>query len=214
MKILAYRIKFNLVDLKKFIIIINLFIISSVVFSQEKEKDERITDVIKPSARNISWILTQLIPSPTWLNDNNNNNSSLNFALRWQITAVNFSFSTNKYVSPVQFLFVNPMRKYTGSLELFAQPELAFSSFSNSGFNKTGLGLGSRINIPVKNLGEHLYVSLGGKYTFRKNNSENVNGYYGLEAGIYFLFGTLGLQGNYNFNENSKYNLSIYFKYW
>lgn len=191
--------------------------ISSFAFSQSKGDtgdEERITDELRPSARNISWIITQLIPSPTWINDRNDNNSSLNFAFRWQITALNISFSTNKYVSPVQTLFVNPMRKYTGSLELFVQPELAVSSLDYSGFNKTALGLGSRINIPVKNYGEHMYVSLGGKYTFRKNPSQNINGYYGIEGGVYFLFGSLGIQGNYNFNKNTEYNFSIYFKYW
>jgi hypothetical protein len=198
-----------------FFIIIQL--ISSQTFSQndkDNETEERITDELRPSARNISWIITQLIPSPTWLNDRNDNNSSLNFAFRWQVTALNISFSTNKFVSPVQTLFVNPMRKYTGSLELFVQPELAITSLDYSGFNKAALGLGSRLNIPVKNYGEHMYISLGGKYTFRNNPSQNISGYYGLEAGVYFLFGSLGLQGNYNFNKNTEYNFSIYFKYW
>ncbi|MBP9191756.1 MAG: hypothetical protein KBF96_04315 [Ignavibacteria bacterium] len=198
-----------------FFIIIQL--ISSIAFSQndkDNETEERITDELRPSARNISWIITQLIPSPTWLNDRNDNNSSLNFAFRWQVTALNISFSTNKFVSPVQTLFVNPMRKYTGSLELFVQPELAITSLDYSGFNKAALGLGSRLNIPVKNYGEHMYISLGGKYTFRNNPSQNISGYYGLEAGVYFLFGSLGLQGNYNFNKNTEYNFSIYFKYW
>ena len=198
-----------------FFIIIQL--ISSIAFSQndkDNETEERITDELRPSARNISWIITQLIPSPTWLNDRNDNNSSLNFAFRWQVTALNISFSTNKFVSPVQTLFVNPMRKYTGSLELFVQPELAITSLDYSGFNKAALGLGSRLNIPVKNYGKHMYISLGGKYTFRNNPSQNISGYYGLEAGVYFLFGSLGLQGNYNFNKNTEYNFSIYFKYW
>lgn len=201
------------------LIIISLIIQSgaSGIFAQstgDSGEQERITDELRPSARNISWIITQFIPSPTWLNDRNDNNSSLNFAFRWQITALNISFSTNKYVSPVQTLFVNPMRKYTGSLEFFVQPELAVSSLDYSGFNKAALGLGSRINIPVKNYGEHMYVSLGGKYTLRNNPSENISGYYGLEAGVYFLFGSLGFQGNYNFNKNTEYNFSLYFKYW
>ncbi|MEO8446172.1 MAG: hypothetical protein ABI528_01685, partial [bacterium] len=174
----------------------------------------KITDVEKKSERNISWLITQLIPSPTWLNDRDGANNSLTFALRWQITPLNISFSTNKYVSPVSFFFVNPMRKYTGSLEVFLQPELATGSFEYSKFNKIGLGVGSRINIPVKNYGEHLYVSLGGKYTFRKNNLEQTNGYYGVEGGVYAIFGVLGLQFNYNFNKFSKYNFGIYFKYW
>lgn len=176
--------------------------------------DEKITDVERRSARNISWFITQLIPSPTWLSDKNSNHNSLTFALRWQITPVNISFSTNKYVSPVQFFFVNPMRKYTGSLEFFVQPELVIGSNYYSGFNKTGVALGSRVNIPVKNYGEHLYISLGGKYTFRKNEAENIKGYYGIEGGVYAVFGLLGLQVNYNFNDNTRYNFGIYFKYW
>ena len=177
-------------------------------------EEEKITDVERTSARNISWVITQLIPSPTWLSDRNADDNSLTFALRWQITPLNISFSTNKYVSPVQFFFVNPMRKYTGSLEFFVQPELAIGSNDYSGFNKTGIGVGSRVNIPVNNYGEHLYVSLGGKYTFRKNPSENIKGYYGVEGGVYAIFGILGIQGNYNFNDNTRYNFSIYFKYW
>ncbi len=106
------------------------------------------------------------------------------------------------------------MRRYTGSLEFFIQPELATGSLNNSGFNKIGIGIGSRLNIPVKNFGEHLYMSLGGKYTFRKNDLENKNGYYGIEGGIYAIFGVVGLQFNYNFDKNTKYNFGIYIKYW
>jgi len=191
------------------IIIIVFFLSAQLLHSQEK-----ITDVEKKSERNISWLITQLIPSPTWLNDRDGANNSLTFALRWQITPLNISFSTNKYVSPVSFFFVNPMRKYTGSLEFFVQPELVTGSFEYSKFNKIGFGVGSRINIPVKNYGEHLYVSLGGKYTFRKSTIEKTNGYYGVEGGVYAIFGVLGLQFNYNFNKFSKYNFGIYFKYW
>lgn len=197
-------------------IIIILFIVLFPLrsFAQSPADEERLTDEERKSARNISWLLTQLIPSPTWLSDRNAENNSLTFALRWQVTPLNISFSTNKFVSPVQFFFVNPMRKYTGSLEFFVQPELAIGSNDYSGFNKTGLGVGSRLNIPLNNYGEHLYMSLGGKYTFRKNEAENVNGYYGVEGGVYAIFGILGLQVNYNFNENSRYNFGIYFKYW
>lgn len=189
-----------------------LSVLSTNLYSQSTK--EKITDVEKTGKKYWTWAVTQLIPSPTWINDRNETNSTVTFALRWQITAFNFSFNTNKYISPVQFIFVNPMRKYTGSLELFVQPELATGSFEYSKFNKTGIGVGSRINIPVKNMGEHLYVSLGGKYTFRKNNVTGESGYYGVEGGIYAVFGTLGLQFNYNFNNNTKYNIGIYFKYW
>ena len=183
-------------------------------FAQSNDGEERITDVEKPFAKYLSWTLIQLIPSPTWLNDHGEKNNSLRFALRWQVTPLNISFSTNKFISPVQFFFVNPMRRYTGSIEFFIQPEWTTGSFENSSLNRFGLGIGSRINIPLKNYGEHLYMSLGSKYNFRKNNSNDKSGYYGLEGGLYAIFGVLGLQFNYNFDEDTKYNFGIYFKYW
>ncbi|MBK6539659.1 MAG: hypothetical protein IPG09_18540 [Ignavibacteria bacterium] len=48
------------------------------------------------------------------------------------------------------------------------------------------------------------------KVTIRKNKS----GYYGIEGGVYALFRILGLQFNYNFDKNSKYNFGLYIKYW
>jgi len=199
---------------KRIIYLLSLLFVFSNSFAQTKEIEERVTDVEKPFKKYYSWALAQLIPSMTWLNDRNENNSSLNFALRWQVTPLNISFSTNKYVSPVQFFFVNPMRKYTGSLEFFVQPEWSLSRFENSGLKKFGIGVGSRINIPLKNYGEHLYASVGGKYNFRKNEAKNKNGYYGVEAGIYAIFGVVGLQFNYNFDDNTRYNFGIYIKYW
>lgn len=175
---------------------------------------ERITDEERTVVKYLTWTAVQLIPSPTWLNDRSDKGNTLTFALRWQITPLNISFSTNKYVSSVQFFFVNPMRRYTGSVEFFIQPEIVTGSFSYAGFSKSGLGLGTRLNIPLKNYGENLYASIGGKYTFRKSDFDNKNGYYGIEGGIYAIFGALGLQFNYNFNQHSKYNFGIYFKYW
>ncbi|MEO6695731.1 MAG: hypothetical protein ABIO41_11070 [Ignavibacteria bacterium] len=203
-------------SIKSIFYFIIFFLFFNNTFSQTNN-EERITDVEKPFKKYLSWTIAQMIPSITWLNDRNENNSSLNFALRWHITPLNISFTTNKYISPVQFFLVNPMRKYTGSLEFFVQPEWSMSRFENSGLKKFGVGVGSRINIPLKNYGEHLYTSLGGKYNFRKNDepdAENKGGYYGIEAGIYAIFGLIGFQFNYNFDKNTKYNFGIYIKYW
>lgn len=201
----------NLTLNKTFYIIIILFS-SSSLYSQRQ--DEIITDVEKTQKKIITWALVQTIPSVNWTNDRNSSNSQIVFGLKWNVTPINISFSTNKYVSPVQFFMVNPMRKFTGSLEFFVQPEYAFSSLEYSGFDKFNVAVGSRVNIPVKNLGEHLYVSLGGKYNFRQNSLYDENGYYGVEGGVYVLFGLLGLTFNYNFNEGSEYAFGINFKYW
>jgi len=196
------------------VLIFLILILHKTGFAQNSDYNNRETDVERTAVKYLSWTLIQTIPSVTWLNDRNDIDNSLVFALRWQITPINFSFSTNKYVSPVQIIMVNPMRRYTGSVEIFLQPEWTMSSMTNSGYDRFGIGLGSRVNIPLKNMGEHLYMSIGGKYNFRKNDRESKEGYYGAEAGVYALFGILGLQFNYNFDDNSRYNFGIYLKYW
>jgi len=201
-------------SLKIIYVSILLLLTQSYSFSQKSLSEITETDVERPVVKYLTWTMLQTVPSVTWIDDRNESSSSLKFALRWQITPLNISFSTNKYVSPVQFIMVNPMRRYTGSLEFFVQPEWVLSSMENSGYERFGLGVGSRVNIPLKNMGEHLYMSLGGKYNFRKNQVESKEGYYGLEAGVYALFGILGFQFNYNFDENYKYNFGIYLKYW
>ena len=200
--------------LKILVLLVLLFFGQKISFSQNPDNKNTETDVERPFVKYLTWTMLQTIPSVTWIDDRNEDNSSVNFAFRWHITPLNISFSTNKYVSPVQFFMVNPMRRYTGSLEFFVQPEWVLSSMENSGYERFGVGVGSRVNIPLKNMGEHLYMSLGGKYNFRKNERDSKDGYYGLETGVYALFGILGFQFNYNFDENTKYNFGIYLKYW
>ncbi|MDD5361253.1 MAG: hypothetical protein PHN88_03920 [Ignavibacteria bacterium] len=147
------------------------------------------------------------------MSDANDNNARLQFSLRWQITPVNFSFKTNKFVSPVQFFMINPVRRVTGSAELFIQPEIATSGFKYSGFDNFGLNTGARVIIPVQEMGENISMSLGGKYTFRKNSITGDSGYPGVEAGVYFFGGIAGVQFTKNFNKNNLYSFSFYLKY-
>ena len=108
---------------------------------------------------------------------------------------------------------INPVRRVTGSAELFIQPEVATSSFEYSGFDKFALNTGARVIIPVQEMGENISMSLGGKYTFRKNSITNEYGYSGIEAGVYFFGGLFGFQFTKNFNKNNLYSISFYMKY-
>lgn len=108
---------------------------------------------------------------------------------------------------------INPVRRFTGSAELFVQPELATSSFSYSGYTQFGLNTGGRVIIPVQEMGENISMSLGGVYTFRKNSITGESGYPGVEAGVYFVGGMIGLQFTKNFNKNNLYSISFYLKY-
>lgn len=188
------------------ILLVSFFVIAySESFAQ--------TDSINVSARNVSWFVTQLIPSPVMFNDADENESRLIFGLRWNVIPVNFSFNANKHISPVQFFYINPVRRFTGSVELFVQPELSLASFNNGQMSRFGIGTGSRIIIPVKEEGEHLAVSLGGKYTFRNDRAGKSTGYAGIEFGTYFFFNMLGLQVNYNFDKRNRFDFGAYIKF-
>ncbi len=167
----------------------------------------------RKTSKYLTWSLLQLIPSPTLVSDANKENARVQFGLKWQIIPVNFSFRANKLVSPVQFFMINPVRRVTGSAELFVQPEVVTSGFKYSGFNNFALSTGGRLIIPIQELGENISASVGANYTFRKNDLTGENGYSGIEAGVYFFGGMIGVQFAKNFQENNKFSVSIYLKY-
>jgi hypothetical protein len=170
-------------------------------------------DRTNTSAEYLTWSLLQIIPSPVFFQDAGNNNARIQFGLRWQVIPLNVSFRSNKYISPFQFFKINPVRKFTGSMELFVQPEWATAGFKYSNLGRFGLSAGSRIIIPVSGDGENLSASIGGKYNYRKDLVGVNNGYFGIEAGVYAIYGVLGLQLNYNFDKRSRYSFGVYFKY-
>jgi len=162
----------------------------------------------------ITWSALQLIPSSVLVNDADENNARVQFAFRWQFIPLNISFNPNKYVSPVQFFIINPVRKVTGSAEVFVQPEYSLANFKYSGAERPALSTGARVIIPVQEMGENISMSVGGKYTFRKNERYNEYGYPGVEAGVYFFGGLFGLQFAKDFSNYNKYSISFYLKYY
>jgi len=193
---------------KTLLIITAVFVL---LVSGSSAQDTNFTQ--RKTTKYLTWSLLQLIPSPTLVSDANNDNARVQFGLKWQIIPVNFSFRANKFVSPVQFFIINPVRRVTGSAELFVQPEIVTSGFKYSGFNSFGVTTGGRFVIPVQELGENISVSLGANYTFRKNDITGENGYTGIEAGVYFFGGMMGFQFVKNFNNNNKFSVSLYLKY-
>lgn len=191
--------------MNKFLYIIFFLIVSQNLFSQEFPN--------KDPDKYLSWALLQLIPSPTFYQDSDNDNARIQFGFKWHITPLSISFNPNKYVSPLQSFFIYPARRFSGSLELFVEPELSTASDKYSGLSIFGLSLGPRIILPIFSKGESLCFSLGGKYTYRKNFADDRNYYYGAEAGIYFFGGLMGFQYTQNFNTKTNYNISLYIKY-
>ena len=160
-----------------------------------------------------TWGILQAVPSPVLIQDANDTDSRVQFGLRWQIIPINISFRANKYISPVQFFMINPVRKFTGSVEVFVQPEWATASFEYANLGRFGISTGTRLTLPVIGDGENLSVSVGGKYSYRKDYDGGDDGTFGIEAGVYGFYSILGLQFNYNFNSRSNYNIGLYFKY-
>lgn len=195
--------------IKKAILILFAFytFCCSSSYAQEQEFELRKT------TKYINWSLLQLIPSPVVVSDVNNENARVQFGFQWQFIPVNLSFRANKFVSPFQFFMINPVRRFTGSVELFVQPEVSLSDFKYSGFDNFAVSTGGRFVLPVQELGENVSASVGAKYTFRKNSVTNEIGYPGLEAGVYFLGGMVGFQFAKNFHEKNKFSISFYVKY-
>ncbi|MBN1632705.1 MAG: hypothetical protein JW917_00895 [Ignavibacteria bacterium] len=190
--------------MKKLIIIL-ILLFNMKVFPQEHIENK--------SGEYISWTLLQMIPSPVFFDDHNESDSRLRFGLRWQITPVNISFSSNEYVSPVQFFKISPVRRFAGSAEIFVQPEVATGSFQYSDLNKFGLNIGSRLILPLVERGEDLAFSLGGRYTLRNSKADTDNSHFGIEAGLYFIGGIFGIQYTRNFNADSNYDFGLFFKF-
>jgi hypothetical protein len=141
---------------------------------------------VKPS---LVWVLTQLVPSPEIALESTNGDVVSRFGLRWQVTPVLYSFGINRRLSPWRALIVEPIVRQSGSVELFLSPELFTGSLWGSAMVRAGV----RSYFPILAKGEELSVSLGTSYT-------SLNGVSGMayEAGVYFLYGTLGLQLTYS----------------
>ena len=181
-----------------------LLTLSSRAFSQYEENK---------SSEAVNWTILQLIPNPAFIQETDKDNARLLFALRWEVTPINYSFSANKFISPLQFFKINPVRRFAGSAELFVQPEWTTGNFKYASFDRFGVSSGIRIVLPLREKGESLAFSIGAKANYRKDYISNDNTFIGVEEGIYFLGGMVGLQLNQNFSSQTKYNFSLYIKY-
>lgn len=158
--------------------------------------------------------MLQGIPSVTYYDDRNNENSRLKFGLQWQVIPVSYAFNSNKYVSKFNFFYINPVKRFSGSMELYFQPELVPGGFKYADLNKFMFNTGARAVLPLWQEGEYLSFSLGAGYSYQKSSAGDLKGGPTYEGAVYFFFGMLGVRFNYNQNSASRYNFGIYFKYY
>jgi hypothetical protein len=161
-----------------------------------------------------SWALLQTVPSVTFYEDRNAINKGLKFGLQWQVIPLSYSFNSNKYVSPLSTFFIRPSKRFSGSAELFFQPEFIPGGFKNADLKKFMFKSGGRAIFPLAHSGEYLAFSIGAGYYRQTLNSGTVSDGITYEAAVYSFYGMLGLKFNYNQNAVSRYNIGLYFKYY
>ncbi|AKT37291.1 uncharacterized protein CMC5_014220 [Chondromyces crocatus] len=132
------------------------------------------------------WLLTQLIPSPEWVISD----EGVRFGGRWQATPLLYSFGIDPRLSPWRSMVAEPIVRHAGSVELFVSP--TYLAGGGSLGNRWLFRSGVRAYFPLLDRGEYLSCSVGGALVYHR---DEVGVAY--EAGIYTLFGVLGLQAAY-----------------
>jgi len=129
------------------------------------------------------WLVTQLVPSPELVYGD----ATARFGVRWQITPLLLSWGIHRGLSPWRFFIAEPYVRQSGSVELYLTPEAVTSggTLGSAGVVRTGL----RAYFPLLEHGELLSVSAGASQFFYDGQSGA-----GFEAGLYTLFGVVGLQ--------------------
>ena len=179
----------------------SLFLLTNVLFSQEKTHSGSVTEPdIYP---NMMWMAAQLIPSPEWVTSAD----GLKFGMRWQVTPLLYSFGINKKLSPWRYFIAEPLTRQSGSVELFFTPE--YLNLENKLKDKWLFRGGTRIYIPLWQRGEYMSASLAASYY----NFNGVNG-ISYEGGIYLFAGILGFQTTYSPSfTNSEWIFTIRLRY-
>lgn len=124
----------------------------------------------------LTWMATQLIPSPGLLWGERGTRVSLG----WQVTPLLWSWGTHRSLSPWRAFVVDPLARQSGSLELHASPEGLFG-------DRILVRSGVRAYLPIAHRGEYLSASVG-SHVFVYDGAVRA----GFDAGAYVLFGTVG----------------------
>lgn len=131
----------------------------------------------------LTWLLTQLIPSPELAIGDD----GAAFGLRWQVVPFSYSFGIDRRLSPFRAFVVEPLVRTSGSLELFVAPE--YLAIDERLSHRFGARFGARAHFPLIERGDYLSISLGTAYVwFPERESASY------QFGAYLLFGFLGLE--------------------
>jgi hypothetical protein len=131
----------------------------------------------------LPWLATQLLPSPELAAGS----EGARFGVRWQVTPLLFSWGIHRGLSPWRFLVAEPYVRQSGSVEAFLTPEWVDTgrSFADGWIPRAGV----RAYFPLLQHGEYLSTSIGtSAFVFAGQGAA------AYEAGLYVLYGVLGVQ--------------------
>jgi hypothetical protein len=135
------------------------------------------------SARpSVVWTALQLVPSPGV----SFNDRGTHAALRWQVTPAAWSYAAPQGVDSLRSLVVPPILRYGGSIEAHWSPGLRFDRTTTFRHDA-----GLRAYVPLAHKGEYLSASVGSALAFEGGEARPA-----YEAGLYTLFGFLGVVAN------------------
>ena len=153
--------------------------------SQEAHDAEETSELPVALAAAI-WIVTQLIPSPGVAGVH----GVATFDARWQVTPLLYSYGLHRGAAPLRAFVVEPFVRHVGSIEAYVSPE--YLARGEAAPDRWLLRPGLRAYFPLVERGEYLSCSLGTSYAALAGH-----GGVAYEAGIYTLFGVVGLQATY-----------------
>ncbi len=160
-----------------------LLALAAALLARPAHADPAETDQppgLSATAATAVWAAAQAVPSPLLVIGGGH----VAGGVRWQITPFVYSFGVAAH--PVRAFIVDPVARHAGALEVYASPE--WSCCAPDGGTSWLVRGGGRLYLPIIGRGEFLSGSLGGSY-YRASGG----GGGSIEAGIYTLFGMVGL---------------------
>ena len=133
----------------RFVIAVGLF---STAFCQERRNEDKFS----------SWLPWQLVPNFTLTATS----TQTPFGLEWEATPLLYSFGISRLVSPWSSFIVNPVARFSGSIEAIVTGQFYPSKLGSSHFGYSGQLLG---HVPLVERGEHLALNVG-VATYRVGN--------------------------------------------
>lgn len=129
------------------------------------------------------WLAAQLLPASELASGA----GQVSFGLRWTVTPMLWSFGVNRRRSPWRWFVVEPNVRHSGSIELFASPEVLFGERA-----RVLVRPGVRVYFPLLERGDALSASIAASL-------QSIDGTHApsIEVAMYALYGICGLLVSY-----------------